>query len=182
VRPFGRLAAAGVFALAMTLTGCSILGSSKPPAPCPKVFLIDDTSRLTAFRPGPGRDITDVDFQAEISGYTGSCTYDRDKMSVSLNAAFDVSRGPANATRKVAFQYFVAVPKVYPDPAGKRVFDVGFAFEANQSRARFGDEIEIDVPLKNPSEGPAYEIYLGFQLTAAELAYNRAHRAAGVRP
>jgi hypothetical protein len=162
--------------LATTLGGCGLFGSSKPKVPCPKVFLTENTSHITAFRPGPGRDITDVDFQADLVGYTGSCTYDKNKLTVELNATFDVTRGPANTARKVAFNYFVAIPKVYPSPAGKRVFDVGFDFAPNQSRARFGDEIEVDVPLKNLNDGPSYEIYLGFQLTPEQLEYNRAHR------
>jgi hypothetical protein len=160
-------------ALALALGGG---GGGKPPVPCPKVFLTEDTAHITAFRPGPGRDITDIDFQADLTGYTGSCVYDEKKLTVDLNVAFDVTRGPANATRKVAFNYFVAIPKVYPSAAGKRVFDVGFAFQPNQSRARFGDEIEVDVPLAKATDGPSYEIYLGFQLTPEQLDYNRKHR------
>ncbi len=169
---------AAAVALPLALGGCGLLSGNPPPVPCPKVFLTENTSHLTRFRPGPGRDITDIDYQAEITGYTGSCAYEKDKLSVALNLAFDVTRGPANRTRRVAFDYFVAIPKVYPAKAGKRVFDVAFAFQPNQSRASFGDEIEIDVPLHKMEEGPSYEIYVGFQLTPEQLDYNRAHPAA----
>ncbi len=175
MRPRARLSAAVAPALALALSGCGLLSGNPPPIPCPKVFLTQNTSHLTRFRPGPGRDITDVDYQADISGYTGSCAYEKDKVSVDLNIAFDVTRGPANKTRHAAFEYFVAIPKIYPSPAGKGVFDVEFDFSPDQTEARFGDEIEIDVPLKKMEEGPSYEIYVGFQLTPAELEYNRTH-------
>ncbi len=175
-----QIAAAALLPLA--LSGCGIFSAAKPPLPCPKVFLTENTSHLTRFRPGKGRDITDIAFQADMPGYTGSCSYDEKKLTVDLNVAFDVRRGPADQTRKVAFQYFVAIPKLFPSPTGKRIFDVGFAFQPNQGRTRFNDEIEIDLPLAKQTDGPSYEIYLGFQLTPEELAYNRTHRNAAVNP
>ena len=169
----GLARAAGALGLALVVAGCG--GGERQP-PCPKIFLANETSVLTRFREGPGRDITDVVFEAELLGYSGSCKYERNMVSVELNVDFAVTRGPAGANR-VRFEYFVAVPRLFPDPAGKRVFDVDAEIPADQRRIQFRDEILLEIPLANRNEGPANEIYVGFQLAPEELEYNRRRRA-----
>ena len=167
-----NLRAAGAMVLALTLAGC---GSSPRMPPCPKIFLSSDISTLTRFRPGGGRDLTDIDFQAELLGYSGSCKYEKDKLTITLNVGLGVSRGPA-AGREARFSYFVAIPKLYPSPAAKVDFDVAYPFPSGQARGEFKDEVEIDIPLAERNTGPSNEIYIGLQLTAEELEYNRKQR------
>jgi hypothetical protein len=170
-RALRPLRIAGALGLALSLWAC---GSSPRDPPCPKIFLAQETSTLTKFRPG-GRDITDVQFEAELLGYSGGCKYDRNKLTIELNVDMAVTRGPAGG-REAQFHYFVAVPKLYPDPRGKQDFDVAFQFPQNARRGQFRDEIVLEFPLANPSEGPSNEIYIGLQLTEAELEYNRKRR------
>jgi hypothetical protein len=164
---------AGALCLALAAGGC---GSKPRDPPCPKVFMVDETSQLTRFRPGPGRDLTDVQFEAEVTGYTGSCEYADRKLTIQINVAFAVTRGPANENRQAKFEYFVAVPKLFPSPAGKRIFDVALQFPQNQRRAQFEDEIELDVPIANKAAGPSNEVYIGLQLSPEELEFNRKRR------
>jgi len=169
-----RLAGAG--ALALALSGCGMFGSGERVPPCPKVFLATETSALTRFRPGGGRDITDVAFQVELTGYSGSCKYDKTKLSVELNVDFQVARGPAGG-KDARFDYFVAIPKLYPSEAGKRDFDVAYVFPQGASRGQFRDEIVVDIPLAERNTGPSNEIYIGLQLSPEELEYNRRQHA-----
>jgi hypothetical protein len=170
----GLARAAGALGLALAVAGCG--GGERQP-PCPKIFLASETSALTRFRDGPGRDITDVAFEAELLGYSGSCKYDKNMLNIELNVDFAVTRGPAGAANRARFDYFVAVPRLFPDPAGKRVFDVDAEIPANQRRIQFRDEIQLDIPLANRNEGPANEIYVGLQLAPEELERNRRRRA-----
>jgi hypothetical protein len=167
-----NLRAAGALVLALVLTGC---GSSERMPPCPKIFLSSDISTLTRFRPGSGRDLTDIEFQAELLGYSGSCKYEKTKLTITLNVGLAVSRGPASG-REARFNYFVAIPKLYPSPAAKVDFDVAYPFQSGQGRGEFKDEVQIDIPFTDRTTVPSNEIYIGLQLTAEELEYNRKQR------
>jgi hypothetical protein len=167
-----NLRPAGAILLALVLVGC---GRGDRPPPCPKVFLASEISTLTRFRPGSGRDLTDVAFQVELLGYSGACKYDKNGLTVTLNVNFAVARGPAGG-REARFEYFVAIPKLYPSSAAKREFDVAYKFPENAARGDFKDEVEIAVPLANRTNGPSNEIYIGLQLSADELEYNRKQR------
>jgi hypothetical protein len=170
-RALRPLQIAGAFGLALGVCAC---GSSSRDPPCPKIFLAQETSTLTKFRAG-GRDITDVQFEAELLGYSGGCKYDKAKLTIELNVDMAVTRGPVGG-REARFEYFVAVPKLYPNPAGKQDFDVAFVFPQNARRGQFRDEIVLEFALADRNQGPSNEIYIGFQLTEAELDYNRKRR------
>jgi hypothetical protein len=168
-----RSARAAVIGLVLGAGGCGAFGSSVRDPPCPKVFVVGETAELTRFRPGGGRDITDIEFEAEVAGYTGSCSYADKKLTVEIDVALQLARGPANAARAVDLEYYVAVPKLYPSQAGKQVFPVSVSFEPNQSRIRYVDPLVLEFPLAQKAEGPAHEIYIGFQLRRDEIEFNR---------
>ena len=76
-RRFRLLALA--LAAPIALSGCAgfteALTKKKPP-PCPPIYILSDASHITKYRPGTGRDLTDVDMEAEIIAYKGQCSYD----------------------------------------------------------------------------------------------------------
>lgn len=147
---------------------------------CPAVFILDDAKDLTKFKPGPGRDITDILFEAEIVNFVGDCDYgDNDgkgEAEIELSVQIRVERGPANKGRQVAFDYFVAIPKFQTQSEGKSVFNVTGKFEGNRTRMLYQDDLDMTIPVKVPRDGAALEIILGFQLTPEELKYNRSRK------
>lgn len=141
--------------------------------------MLADASQVTIFRPGPGRDITDVVLGAEVTGYRGSCHYDyeKKKMNVIIQVAMDVRKGPA-ATGPAAFlRYFVAVPGYYPSPQAKSVFAINLRFTENADRMHILDnEVQLDLPVQVLKDDyPKMDVYIGLQLDQEELDYNRAH-------
>ena len=70
----GKAASAGLCLLA---AACGILEKDQRYA-CPAVFILQDAQNLTRFKPGPGRDITDIRFEAEIFDFRGQCNFDED--------------------------------------------------------------------------------------------------------
>jgi hypothetical protein len=164
-----------LLALALFTTGCGQALDRGPPPRCPPIFILKDAGSLTRYKPGSGRDITDVLFQAKITDFQGVCDYNRKRteVEIGLNLVFDLLRGPANRDRKAAFRYFVAIPRFYPAPQGRNIFSVGAEFAGTSTRHRARDEITIKIPLdaKRPLED--YAIYIGFQLTPKELEDNR---------
>lgn len=164
------LFALGVAAL---LAGC---GSKEPDQPmsCPTVLLLNHANHFTQFRPGGGRDITDIKAEGEITGYKGACIRGKDGLDVTISVSFEVERGPAAKEAEAAFSYFVAVPAFYPDPKAKAVLPVRVAFPAGAAMVRLADEeVTLSLPVQPGERVGKYEIFLGFQLDDDQLNYNR---------
>jgi hypothetical protein len=166
------------------LSGCSVFEAKKAPLPCPQIKIDRDTVQVTKFRPG-GTDLTDVALEAEIIGYAGECSVNRDTNEVDMRILvnFRAKLGPAaplagpGEPRSAKFDYFVALPDFYPHPEGKKVFTAEIGFPPNVNQLRFRDaEIDMTLPLaKDMSSGDA-QVYLGMQLSRDELEYNRKNR------
>ena len=158
-------------AAALAVHGC---GADKREARiCPRVEILESADRLTAFAPGPGRDVTDVVLNGSIAGFEGECTVAGDRVEIDLELAFSLERGPANRTGKAQFAHFVAIQEFHPAPGGKRVFPVDVAFEEGGTRAVFRDTVTIGIPLAEKQSARDFNIFIGFQLEPGQLDYNR---------
>jgi len=173
LRPLARvvpLLALGV------LAGCAGLNAKEPP-PCPPVYILGDTQHVTKYRLGAGRDLTDVELEAEVVGFKGECHYDGKGAIVDLGVSFDVKRGPAASGREAELTYFVAIPKFYPADSAKAVVTAPIRFPDGVESARINDEgVTLRIPVKNREVIDQYEIYIGFQLTPEQLDQNRKQR------
>lgn len=170
-----RLAA--LLTLPVMLASCSSIFGKKEPPPCPPVYFLGDAAKITRYMDGPGRDLTDVLFEAELHGYKGECSYDEKGGVISLQVIFAVTRGPANSARKADFTYFAAIPYFYPDSSAKAEFPVSVTFPEGVNQVRHTDEeIILRIPVKDREVINKYEVYLGFQTSEAELNRNRALR------
>lgn len=157
--------------------GSGAFGLKTPPPRCPEVLLLKHANSVTYFKPGPGRDITDVLATAAIVDFRGECEYNRKrtKVNIVLNVAFDVRRGPADRTKATDFRYFVAIPKFHPAPQGKSIFPMRAQFRGNQTRLNLLDEVRLEIPMPPFPKVDDYTIYMGIQLTPQQLEYNRLH-------
>ncbi len=160
--------------LALLLAACS--GDDEPPPPCPEVYLVPDARRLVKFA-GPGRDLTDVQFEAALQGADLFCEYDDNGiMEGVLQVSFVASRGPADRRRMAPFTYFVAVATVDKEVVAREEFRLAVPFEGNRTRVSASEELTPRIPIK-PGESPLdYRIFVGFSLSPEELRYNRDNR------
>lgn len=159
-------------ALALTiLSGCAL----EPVPPCPEIRIDSNTSTLTKFKPGEGRDITDVMYQAEIVSFEGTCQFDDDGVEAVMDVDMMVSGGPAVEPGQIDLYYFVAIPRFFPDPAGKKVFSRKYKIPSGGPRRERLTEsnVRIFIPLEDKLTAAGYDVYLGFQLTDEQLQYNR---------
>ena len=172
----GKAASAGLCLLA---AACGILEKDQRYA-CPAVFILQDAQNLTRFKPGPGRDITDIRFEAEIFDFRGQCNFDEDDgiwaVEVELLVQISVEKGPANRQREIELEYFVVLPAFEGKPRGKRIFTVKGQFEEGRTKLVYQDDVALNIPLKNPNDGGKIEVVFGFQLTPDELKFNRARQ------
>lgn len=153
------------------LSGCAL----EPVPPCPEIRIDSNTSTLTKFKPGEGRDITDVMYQAEIISFEGTCQFDDDGVEAIMDVDLMVSGGPAVEPGTIDLYYFVAIPRFFPDTAGKKVFSRKYKVpNGGPRRERLTESnVRIFIPLEDRLTAAGYDVYLGFQLTDEQLQYNR---------
>jgi hypothetical protein len=151
-----------------------LFSNDKKTLTCPTVTRIGEATRLTRFVPG-GHDLTDVAFEARIGGITGNCSADKKAVKVQMNAQFIANRGPADKARKAPFAYFVAIADNDDNVLARQDFDTVIAFPGTQTRNGVEEQLDQIIPIKKGQQGSDFHIYIGFDLTPEEIAYNRAH-------
>lgn len=161
---------------ALALSGCGRDRRALPP--CPEVRILAVTSEMTQFRPGPGRDITDVEYDVSAEGVSGECTYRNGNslVEVDLTAAFIVERGPALQGNVVRFPYYVAIVTRDEQILAKEVFWSEVRFEPGQRRVGLTETSRERIPLADGRFGSDYEILVGLQLDGEQLRFNRQER------
>ena len=163
-------------AVSLALAGCANTGENFAP-PCPSLTLLTDAGDLTRFA-GAGRDITDLALAARITAIGAKCARDsKSTVKATINIIADVARGPAFGGRVVDIPYFIAITEAGAI-VDKRSFVAHVEFPANVSRVPFlGPEIDVYVAISPEKNASVYKIFVGFSLSADEVAFNR--RAAG---
>jgi hypothetical protein len=161
---------------AVTLTGLSACGGSSTAqfAPvCPTTGILRDGADLTRFR-GTGTDLTDMVIDGRITGLGGKCLLDDSKhLRTQLSVSLDLTRGPAAKSDTQGVAYFVSVSQG-DTILDKKIYRLATAFPGNSDRARIRtDEVDLVLPIDDKVQGNSYSILVGFQLTPAELDFNR---------
>ena len=171
IRRTGAVAGAALV-LAAGLAGCGLFDRG-PPKPCPRVSILRDAGSLTQFKPGPGRDLIDVRFEATFGEMSLSCTYDDNVITMIVGLQLFAARGPAADAPATELRYFVAVIDRAQRILVKERFVSNVEFPRNRNRAGVAEEIAPRIPLRRDESAADYEILVGFQLSPAELEYNR---------
>lgn len=172
----GRAAAILVFAV----TACTVFQAEEPPPACPRISILGDAATLTRFRPGPGRDLTDVLYEGVVTGVNGSCAYADDgkrALSMKVSLVIEAARGPAMRDGRAAFPYFVGITDLSRNVLNKQRFSVTVVFPGNRTRLVVTDNpVALEIPVKAGRGGQDFEVFVGFQLSRPELEYNRRAR------
>jgi hypothetical protein len=156
------------------LAGCS---SFIHPPPCPNVFALADARQFDRFRAG-GTKASDIDFAVRLDEWKGACTYNQQgdmwDVIVELEPIFIVKRGPANTSGTAQFQYFEAVPALFPLVYGKQTNTASMTFPAGVNTVRLtGEHISVSFSIKGNEVVDTYTVYLGLQMTPEEIERNR---------
>ncbi len=175
-RAFSMPALPGVALLLVTASGLAACGGSDRPqfAPaCPVTGILGDAADLTEFR-SAGTDLTDMVVDGRITGLSGKCSYvDGEHLATVLSVDLELTRGPAMQGRTTDVTYFVSVSKG-DAILDKRDYTLHVTFDRNNGKLRLrGDEIDLSIPTPGKVTGADYRILVGFQLSPAELAFNR---------
>lgn len=166
---------------AFVLAACSSDVVVQPP--CPEILIPIDGSKLTRFKPGPGRDIIDVIHEEQVSGFAHGCEYNTDEagageITVEIIPSFEAKKGPANPNNQSTFEFFVALTDQEKNVLEKKRLNAIIDFPSNMSRVLWQREepITLTIPLKAGQTGEDFRIFIGLQMSRDELEYERSIR------
>lgn len=173
----------------MLLSACDTISNTidnvnlfkeRPPLFCPSVSILGDSEQITIFKEGAGRDIIDIKTEALIDDFIAKCIYQVDddtfvgKIIVELSLGYTASRGPANKEGTFVLPYFVTILDKDKNILNKAIFSVNSVFDGNRYRITAYDApIAMAIPVAPPVTGQDFYIYIGFQLTPAQIKYNQ---------
>ena len=166
-----RMRKAAAALLCLLLSGCGLFGGDVP-LPCPRVMMLGGAQQVTVFRPGPGRDLTDVLYAGEIIGLQPVCEYDDDGyVDVEVAIAMILSRGPAMEGDIGRFEYFVVVTDPEDRVLAKEIFAIDVEFPAALTRVAVTEEVGQRIFFRNRPDASGHRVIVGFQLTREQLEY-----------
>ncbi len=169
-----------VTALSLFLASCGLFDD--PPPPCPRVAIMDQAKKLILYRPGPGRDLTDVTYEIEMRDLAYECDYDYDfddagnSVTVNFNVLFIARRGPAAERDRVEVPYFSAVTTASRHVLAKELFTVVLEFSDNDVRTQVVEELAQTIPFPSDIDVSEYHSFVGLQLTPEQLKESKRDR------
>jgi hypothetical protein len=171
-----KFAVAGILAGAgLLLAACGIFAPAEIRV-CPRVSLLNDAEKMTAYRDGPGRDLTDVLYEAKVLDVNWSCKYLKNRVRVEAVIDIVAQRGPASKGGNAKVPFFVGIIDAGQNIIAKKTFSSEIEFRDGRRRAGVREEIEQTLFLKEGEGGGDYEIIVGLQLTEQQLKQNRGRR------
>lgn len=165
---------AAVLVAASALSACTVTTE----LPCPATKILRDASQVTHFAPGQAPNPKAVQYVGEVAETKISCSYDPrtyERLDVALGVKFAAERNPAMPVDAAELRYFVAIVNLEGKVLAKKEFPLRLVFPRGSNRVSKVEEIDQTIPLTYPQNGGSLQIWVGFQLSDAELQYNRAH-------
>ena len=158
----------------------ALAGCAKPNpyavVPCPTVGVLSDAREITRFRHGGERDVSDMTWHGEISSVDFVC-YQPEGKNVVIGEAVIVAtfhQGLAATSDREFFNLFSVMSEREDRIVDKSVFSMDVQVKKGQKVATVSRTVRnIRVPTKGSVAPELYNVYFGFQLSPAEVAYNR---------
>jgi hypothetical protein len=180
-----RLSGAAVSRTALprlVLFGVLLVGGCGPgrdefaPA-CPTPIFEQTLSDIARYRPGAnGRDLTDLVLAGRLVSVSGQCALpgkNARELQVAVRVGMQIERGPAMEGNTADLPVFIAITDGNTI-LDKQTYTVRAVFPSNvQLLPLAGGPIDMTLPITPEKSGAAYQIRIGFQLSAEELAANR---------
>ena len=148
--------------------------NSAPPPPCPAAGLLPGASALPVFADMAAPDSSDIKVQAEILNFRGGCKVRRDgTQEFILEIDFRALLSEKHKDMKgLSLPYFVAVLASDEKLLQRERFKIKHEFD-NTGLSVVTEEHVITLPGKTAETAGDFKIAFGFELTSAQLDYNR---------
>lgn len=173
-----RFAPACLGLLAMTLSSCGSvtenLDDTPNVGPCPVAAALYDTSRVVEINGAERHE--NVVFTGAVEGVRGYCRYvGSNPITMEVEVDFAFGKGPKATVSNRSYPVYVTVTRRDKSVLAKEKFNIDVTWPAGKDIVRHTETIPgIVIPRANDTvSGSNFEVFVGFDLTPEQLAYNR---------
>jgi hypothetical protein len=142
---------------------------------CPAAVILADASQVTFFRPGASQDLSGEAYRVALVGISTDCSINKKtgETDSSYRVNFRATRAPSADAAHYTVPYFVAVTQG-DRLIEKRILQVSFDFGPGDSVAAFSESPDdFDIHVENGHQPFEYQLMAGFQMTPAQVEYNK---------
>jgi hypothetical protein len=158
------------------MAGFALAGCNQPNlVQCPAGAILADTASHTLFRPGAPTDLSGEVLTAQLTDLKTSCTFDRQAARTysDVELSFRATRPPSADAAHYSLDYFITVSSA-ERILDKKMYRVSFDFAPGATVATAEENPpRVTIDLERGHQPTDYQLLAGFQLTDAELNYNR---------
>jgi hypothetical protein len=167
--------------LVASLSGCSSWRSAvnyiraDSATSCPDAAILATTSSIPVFDPAKGGDPSSVQYTAKMTNVTTRCDFNKRTLLADANLKIFVTatRPPGGEEAHYRLPYFIAVTN-NGEIQDKKTFWMEFDFDEGDTAAMFEEDVDsFEVVTAKQNKGYDYHMLVGFQLTKAQLEYNK---------
>lgn len=160
------------------LAGCGPQDPDSFAPACAPVGILAEAADYSDYgQSGRGPDLSRLVSQGSITGVSGHCSSSDHGTTLHtvIQLQLAITRGPIAAGSKLSVPYFIAVTQ-NGAVISKQTLTALAQFPDNGDKVLVNtDTVAMDLPVTRARPGTSYRIEVGFQLTAQQLDYNRAH-------
>ncbi len=153
----------------LVLASCAVIGNKGKPEACPEVVIVRDLSRQVV----RDDETSGMLARIEIDQVRPRCKVDGNKIILTPNIQLAATRTNPATPPKFEATYFVAVVKQASPPSKKSLYPVKFEFAKHQRRTYELPTKKFEFALNEGEDIANYRIYIGLQLTDAQISENR---------
>lgn len=144
---------------------------------CPPVEVIRELNSMHQFMDGKSTRAGDLVSSITMTGFKSACKRNENNLIVDLDIDFEGALGPkaqAWSTEHPSFAYpwFIALTSPDGGITAKEVFGITVTYEKGQDQVSHQEHLRQIIPMQGDFAA-GQEVLMGFQLTDADLAYNR---------
>ena len=156
-------------------------GAQKKALQCPDIKIIDELGEIHKFRDMSPPEESKRISTAKLMSLQHECRItDNGKGQVDLFMTFESATGPAirktkSQDREISYPYFIAVTDKTGAILSKDVFELTITPSANTGVLTARENIRQIIPVETDQALADYHIAIGFQMSDAQLQYNRKH-------
>ena len=142
---------------------------------CPVSVVLADASQIAVFRAGGSQDLSGEAYRVALTGASSSCDINKKtgETGSSLRLNFRATRAPAADGAHYTVPYFAAITQG-DQLVEKRILNVTFDFAPGASTATFTESPDdFNLHVENGHFPYEYQLMAGFQMTSAQIDYNK---------
>ncbi len=145
---------------------------------CPKINIVEELNTLGEFTDPTHPKESNLISHVTMKQLDSSCEIEDSNVIIDIKLAFNSTLGKKAKIRNndkpfFAYPFFVAITDVRGTILAKEVFAASMTYNRNESKHTYYENIRQIIPIKTRRSAGSYSVYLGFQLSDEQLAYNR---------